>query len=134
MAKEPCAFVGHAQHAAHLMRGHAFLAGGQKVHRGEPDVDLDVAAFHQGANGHRERLAAFLALVDAGTRGLAHKLRNARLVRIAAMGAYRAMRPMQALKMFAGLVLVGVDRVGEFHGTASELKPSYKMNRGTSSR
>lgn len=72
-----------------------------------PDVQLNLAALEDGANGHGEWLLTGTALVDAGARGLALKLRG--FVDDAAVRADRAIRPMEDFEVLAGGVFVGIN-------------------------
>jgi hypothetical protein len=71
-----------------------------------------MAALKDSANGHRERLAAVLALVDAGARALASQLRDP-VAHDAAARARRTLRPQQAFQMLAGFRFVVIDGAAE---------------------
>lgn len=105
---EPCGFVGNAERAVQLVRAHALLGRAEKQHGLQPNIQLDLAALKDGAHRNSELLAAITALPQARTVGLAIKL--VMLAYDAAMRAYRAARPLDALKVFARLV--GVLEVG----------------------
>src|ERR1700732_312043 len=94
-----------------LMRAHAFLAGGHQMIGENPFVQRNMRVFHYGADRHREGLVAFVAPMDTWPRALARKLRNASRIGISAMAAGDAIRPIQPLKMLAGFVRVGENRV-----------------------
>ena len=67
MADEPSGFLAHAEHAADLERRHALLGRHQQVRGVQPLVQRDLAALIKRADRHRERLAAGVALMQAGT-------------------------------------------------------------------
>jgi hypothetical protein len=91
-----------------LVCAHALLGGAQQVHRQEPFVDRYLGSLHDGADRHRELLAAVVALDDAGAVRLALQPGDALL--LAAVGADRAVRPQATLQVLAGGILVGEDR------------------------
>lgn len=75
---------------------------------------------HDRADGHAERLAAVLALVDAGTRALAGELRDP-IAHDAAARANRTLRPQQTFKMRASCIVVVENRISNAelgHGRA----------------
>jgi hypothetical protein len=133
MCHEPCGFVRNAKFAVKLVRTSALLAGIKLMRRIEPFVERHMARLKHGANGHTERLLTFVALVDAGARALAFKLRDAIRIGIATMGAERTLRPQELFKMLAGLVLVAVYWIGDVHGLPLSTKPSYHALHSTSS-
>jgi hypothetical protein len=61
--KEPRGLVGDAKHAVQLKRADALLGGGKQVSRIEPLVQGNVRSLEHGADRHRERLAALVALI-----------------------------------------------------------------------
>ena len=71
MRQEPSGFVRDAQGAMELMRADALLAGRHQEESLKPDVQLDMAAFHDALGSHAEVLAAFpgAAAIDAGLLG-----------------------------------------------------------------
>jgi hypothetical protein len=77
-----------------------------------PFAQRDLAALHDGTNGDGERLAAVLALVDAGAGALALQLGDA-IFHDATARAYRAIRPQDAFQVLTSLVVVVVDRMRE---------------------
>jgi hypothetical protein len=96
------------------MSGYAFLA---RIHEpvGErPLVQRDLAAFHDGAGRDRELARAAIAVKETFAGRLAFQAID--LLRLAAMRAERALRPVDALEVFAGLVGIGENRVGKVHG------------------
>src|SRR6266513_962710 len=101
---EPCRFVGHAEGAVELMRAHALLGRTEKQHSLQPDVQLDLGAFKDRPYGYCELLTAILALPKARTMRLAIKL--VVLPYYAAMRTYRAVRPLDTLKVFTRFVRV----------------------------
>lgn len=113
VAHEPRGFVGHANHAVDLMGGNAFLAGSHQFDGEQPLIERDFGAFKDGANRDGELLAAFGALVQAGAVRLASKGFDLLRVCIAAMRANGAIGPALRLKMNAGGVGIGIDRVIE---------------------
>jgi hypothetical protein len=76
-----------------LVRANAFFAGGHKVHRLQPKAQLNMARFENGSDFHGERLAAVVALANAKASRFASHQPYARRIGIAAMRAYRAVRP-----------------------------------------
>src|SRR5258708_6916776 len=71
MAQEPCSLFRQAKEPTDLQRAHAFLARHHQMRSGKPLVQRNVAALVQRADRDGERLAAGVALVQAGARGLA---------------------------------------------------------------
>ena len=67
------------------------------MHGEKPLVERDFRALHDGADRNRELLAAFVALIEAGTMRFAFEnLPILALVRIAAMRANRALSSASA--------------------------------------
>src|SRR3954466_817436 len=81
-----------------------------------PFVQRDMRPLKHRADSHREGLAAFLALVDAGASGLALELRDAGAIDVAALRAMRAIGPKDGLQMLPRLVGIVIDRIGEVDG------------------
>jgi hypothetical protein len=94
---EPSGFVRHAKHAVHLMRAKALLRRVHEVGRIDPRMQRDFGTLEYAADRHCERLAAFVALVQAGAVGLALHELDALGIGIAAMRAGRAVRPALSL-------------------------------------
>src|SRR5947209_16550565 len=95
-----------------------------------PDIEGNLAALKHGANGHRERLLAGAALVDARSGRLAGELGS--FVNRAAMRADRAIRPIERFKMLASRVFVCVN-LEERHDPALCREQLCQIWRGTSS-
>lgn len=118
MRHEPRSLVRDAEGAVELVRAHALFGRAEKQHGLQPDIQLDLAALENGANRDSELLAAIPALVEAGTMRFALKL--VVVANDAAMRAHRAVRPLDALKVFARLVRVlevrKVQMTGFAHG------------------
>lgn len=74
MPHEPSGFQGNAQSAMKLVGADTLLAGGNKEDGLEPQMQLDVARFEDGANLNGERFAAVVALVHAYSGALALQL------------------------------------------------------------
>lgn len=106
MRHEPRGLVADLKGAVELVRGDALLARRHEVEAGQPLVQRDVAALHDGPDRHREILAArgFGAAVDAGLLG------RVRAADHAAARANPAVRPALRLEPLAGGV--GVLEVG----------------------
>src|ERR1051325_6906131 len=96
-----------------LMRAHTLFAGGEQVHRFEPDMQPDLAAFHDGADRYGELLAAGVALEKTGAMRRPRQLGNA-VTEGAAMRANRADRPDARLEPLAGAVVILKRRIVEF--------------------
>jgi hypothetical protein len=112
MKQEPRGLVAGADHPVQLMRRHAGLAGGHQASGQNPLGERDMRAFHNGADRDGKRLAAVLALVDAGARALAGQLGDA-VAHHAATRAMRTVRPENAFEVGARGLVVVEDRVGE---------------------
>src|SRR6516164_10050570 len=67
---------------------------------------------HDGSDGHRERLAAILALIDARTRALAGEPRNT-IAHDPAPGTNRTLWPQYRFQMCARRIVVMEDRVAK---------------------
>ena len=87
---------------SNLKRANALLRRHEQVRCGQPFVQRECATLVQRADSDRERLAAGVALVQAGTRGLA--LHERGFVYHATMRADRPILPQPSLKPLAGLV------------------------------
>lgn len=111
--EEPGALVGDAERPMQLMRADALLAGGHQVEAQHPLRQRDLAALHDAADRHRERLLAVVAVDQAFAVRLAGEARD---VRRAAVRADRAIRPAKAFEMGAGRILVVENRVREIDG------------------
>lgn len=116
MSHEPSGLVGDAKHAVELVSAHALLAGAHEMHGQEPLVERNLRALEHGADSHRELLAAFGALVEAGAVSLALERSNAGRVGIAAVRADNAVGSTLRFKMLAGLVGIVENRVVECGG------------------
>src|SRR4051794_26311695 len=98
-----------------------------------------MAALHDGPDRHGERLAAILAIVDAGPRALARQLRDP-IAHHAAARADWALRPQNALQVSAGRVVIVADRVARIDffashcGRSSIPQRSYTLWFATSTR
>ena len=82
---------------------------------------------HDRADSDGERLAAVLALVDAGAGALASQLGDA-VAHDATARAHRTLRPKQRLKMRAGRVIIVINGVPNVE-LANHSDPSLPMNR-----
>jgi hypothetical protein len=111
MAHEPSRLIGDAKHPVELMGADTLFARHHEVHSKKPLIQRDFAALHCRPNGHTERLAAFVALIDASAKTFANHFRNARGARIAAMSAIWTIWPTQAFEMLAGFIGIGKDWV-----------------------
>jgi hypothetical protein len=111
MAKEPGAFICDPEHAGQLQRAHTLFAGGHKVIGEHPFVERNFGVFHDGANRHSEGLVALIAPMDAGPGAVPGKFRNAGRIGIATVATGDAIRPIQPLKVFAGFVGIGENRI-----------------------
>ena len=98
MGQEPRRFVSDAQVPMKLMGANALLGGRHQEERLKPDVQLDMAAFHDALGGDAEILAALLdaAAVDARLLG-GEGLVDGPAVRANAIGA-----PAKGFKVFPG--------------------------------
>src|SRR5690349_3059150 len=72
MTKEPCGFVGHAEHALHLLRAHALLGSGHEVRCEEPFVERHMATLHDRSSADGELVAAIAAEPITGLGLTAH--------------------------------------------------------------
>ena len=102
MGEEPSGFVRNAQGPVELMGADALLAGGHQVERLKPDVQLDMAAFHDALGRHAEVLAAFpgAAAIDAGL------LSREELVDCSTVRANALSSPAETFKVLAGCFVV----------------------------
>jgi hypothetical protein len=121
VAHEPRGFVRYAERTAHLMRAHALLGRRHKTEREQPLIERNLAVLEDRTDRNREGFGAVVALMDAGTGRLTCQLGD--LVHAATMRADRTIGPMQRLKVFAGCVGVGEDRVAKVHGRSPWLTP-----------
>lgn len=96
------------------MGAETLFAGIEQAERQQPLVQGDFTVLEDRADRHSEGFGALVALVNAGAGGLACQLRDA--VQGATARADRAMRPVQGFKVFAGLVGIAIDRIGDIHG------------------
>jgi hypothetical protein len=87
-----------------LVAAHPFLGRAKQEHGLEPNVELDLGALETGADCHSELLAAILTFPKARTVRL--PLKPVVVAYNAAVRAYRAVRPLDALKVFAGFIRV----------------------------
>ena len=77
MEQEPRRLIAGADHPVQLMRRHARLARRHQASRQNPLGERDMRPLHHGPDRDGERLAAVLALVDAGAGALAGQLGDA---------------------------------------------------------
>lgn len=98
---EPRGFVSHSEGAVQLVAAHPFLRRAKEMHGLKPDVEGDLGAFKDSADRNSKLLAAVFAFPKALAVRLAVKLVML-LAHAAAMRAYRPIRPLDALKVFAG--------------------------------
>ena len=130
MAHEPRGLVRHAQGAANLVSRDALLAGSHEVGRQKPLVERNLGTLEHRPDRRRELLAASVALIQARAGALALQFRG--FVHDAAMRADRTMRPTGSLKMGAGFVGVGEDRISQVH-SGSPVRKTYEIKPALSS-
>ena len=136
MKEKPSGFVIGAEHSFELLSAHALLGGSHQLSGQNPFAQGNVATLHDGVHGHRERLAAVLAFVDAGTGALALQFGDA-LISYAAAGAHWTIRPKQTFQMLAGRVIVVKNRSRDVEFACHDriafnfLKRQYIMESGT---
>lgn len=97
MAKEPSGFHAAPEHALDLVGADALFAGAHQVNDLQPEMQRQVGRLENGPDPHGEGLPAGVALVEAGTGGLALQAADPSAIRIAAVGAGRAFRPKPRL-------------------------------------
>ena len=105
VAKEPSCSLGQTEQAPDLKCAHALLGRHHQMRRRQPLVQRHLGTLVKRPDRHRKRLAAGVALVEAGVMGLAMHQRG--LVGHAAMRAHRAVRPQLGFHLLAGLGLIG---------------------------
>src|SRR5690348_1158540 len=98
------------------------------MRRGQPLVERHLGTLVQRAHRYRERLAAGIAVVEAGTRSLA--LHQGGLAHNATMRAARAVLPKLRLKPFTRLVGVVKHRVRKVVGLGHGLSPETNLGLG----
>src|SRR5262249_14164427 len=110
MHHEPCALVADLKHAMHLVSADALLARRHKKQGCQPFRQRNFAALKDRADRDCELLAAFVALVEAGTMlrsvKLGHVLRGDSTMR-----TNRTSRPHPSLQPLTGFGLIVEDRV-----------------------
>lgn len=74
-----------------------------------PFCERYLAALQDGADSHAKGLATVLAFVDTGARAFALEFGNSIILGVTAR-AYRTVRPQEAFKVCASLVVVVIDR------------------------
>ena len=111
MRHEPRRFVGDAKHAVQLVCRNAFLGRTHEVRRQKPLMQRDMGALVKRTDAHGELLAAGIAVMPAGTHGLALEGRHS--FELAAIGAEHAIGPALLFEVVAGCVFVVKDRIGE---------------------
>lgn len=103
-AQLPAVLIDAPQVAPKLMGADAFPGRAHQVNRQQPLMQRDVGVLKDRLHGHRERLAATGALVQALPRGFTVEL--VRLADQAAVRANRPVRPQEPFQMLPRRVLV----------------------------
>jgi len=98
----PRSFHAHAKGALKLAGADAFLRRAHEIHRLKPDAKRRVAVLENGAHLDGKGLAALVALAKPNAGGLAIQLADLGRVRVAAVRAYRAVRPQKRLNVAIG--------------------------------
>ena len=111
LAHEPCRLIGHAKGAMNMMSADAFLCSRHQERGQQPLVERDFRLLENRADRHRVGLLARLALVEARARAFAFQFR--RLMLGATVRAYRAFRPTLGFQVFAGLLGIAENRIGQ---------------------
>jgi hypothetical protein len=93
--QEPCGLQSDAEDTVQLVAAHALLAGTEKVHRLQPNMQLYVAGLEDRADFDSERLPASVAFVDADTGAFASQ--RSALIDNAAVRARPTIRPQSRL-------------------------------------
>lgn len=132
VGQEPRALVGDAEEAVDLVAAHALLGRAHEVGGLEHLRERDMGALEDGADLHRELLAA--RLLSALAEAKAGFAEIVVLTHGAAVRAHRTLRPESRFKMGEGCffaVKVGLGQDG--HGQRAPMSKPYILGRGASS-
>lgn len=119
MRQESCGCHAAADGPVGLLRAHALLGRADQMNDLQPDPQRLMAGLEDGPHSDGERLAACIALVQAGPRRLALQVADA--ISLAAMLSDRPIRPQVHLDEFEGDRFIVEARLGkdERHGRDS---------------
>src|SRR5271156_1089201 len=124
MTEEPSGFHRANKHTLDLTGRDALFGRTHQMDDLQPKMQGEMRGLEDGSHAHGERLAAFLAIVQAKPSGFALHLGNAVSIGVAAMRAVWAFRPQHAFDMCeSGFLVV---EMGGFKNGASHGKISYR--------
>ena len=113
MGEEPSGFHAAIERPLYLAGADPLLAADDQLNGLKPQVKRKVAVLKDRTDPHGKGLAAGVALSQAGAAGFAGQAADALAIGVAAMRAYRAIRPQVSLDVSESGFLVVKMRGGQ---------------------